>query len=131
MFEDQTLASLRSLRTVRALRPLRAVSRLEGMKVKQMAWVCWVGTPLTNYSTFLPGCRERAVFRHTRNRQRAPGISPVLVDIQYSGGTAFRWKILQVPGLGRRTCSGRHRTKQDGMLGTPWQIPMGKFKCEL
>lgn len=94
-------------------------------------WVWGVGTPFTNCSTFLPGCRERAVFRYTWNRQRALGISPVLVDIQYPGSTAFRWKILQVPGFGRRTCSGRYRTEQDSMLGTPWQISMGKLKCQL
>lgn len=122
MFEDQTLASLRSLRTVRALRPLRAVSRLEGMKVSSEAHrvrVRCVDTPFTNCSTFLTGCRERAFFRYTWNRQRAPGISPVLVDIQYPGSTTFRGKVLQVPGLGRRTCCGGHRTKQDSVPGAP------------
>lgn len=84
-----------------------------------MVWFRCAGTSFANCSTFLPGCRERAFFRYTWNRQRAPSISPVLVDIQYPGSAAFRGKILQVSGLGRRTCSGRHRTKQERMPGAP------------
>ena len=73
VFEDKNLSVFRSLRTLRALRPLRAISRMEGMKVTDAEFICFI-----------------YIFK-LRQPKQWPTRS--LVQISTTANTSHRWTI--------------------------------------